>query len=152
MRKRATAIAPSEYSAADAELVAAAAAAAKRSKQDVIVGSIWSTDALFRETAAAIESARAKGVLAVEMEAAALHAFAQTTSANVLFLAHVTNTMGIAEEDFEKGRHGGCLVRSGGDCECHRTRLSLPAVGCDHLRDQREPSGSVAIFLIHFRF
>ncbi|XIA67836.1 hypothetical protein ACFIOY_24155 [Bradyrhizobium sp. TZ2] len=41
-----------------------------------LVGASWTTDAPFRETAQAIEAARAKGVLAVEMEAAALHTFA----------------------------------------------------------------------------
>jgi uridine phosphorylase len=99
--------APSEYCAADAELVAAASAAPKRSKQEVIVGSSWTTDAPFRETAAAIDGARAKGVLAVEMEAAALYAFATRSGAKVLCLAHVTNTMAVAGEDFEKGEADG---------------------------------------------
>ena len=38
----------------------------------MIVGASWTTDAPFRETAEAIENARALGILAVEMEAAAL--------------------------------------------------------------------------------
>ena len=67
------------------------------------VGSSWTTDAPFRETAAAIEWARSKGVLAVEMEAAALYAFARAADVAVLCLAHVTNTMGQAGQDFEKG-------------------------------------------------
>jgi uridine phosphorylase len=100
-------LAPSEYSAADAELVAAAAAAPQRSKQNVVVGSSWTTDAPFRETAAAIDRARAKGVLAVEMEAAALYAFATRSGAKVLCLAHVTNTMAVTGEDFEKGEADG---------------------------------------------
>lgn len=61
----------------------------------------------FRETAQVIESARSKGVLAVEMEAAALYAFARAESANVLCLAHVTNTMGQEGQDFEKGEADG---------------------------------------------
>ena len=72
-----------------------------------VVGSSWTTDAPFRETAEAIETARAKGILAVEMEAAALYAFARAAKARVLCLAHVTSTMGITDEDFEKGEADG---------------------------------------------
>ena len=43
-----------------------------------------------------------KGVLAVEMEAAALYAFAHVANARVLCLAHVTNTMGIGGEDLKR--------------------------------------------------
>src|SRR5665811_1154085 len=41
------------------------------------VGPSWTTDAPFRETVVAVEAARAKGILAVEMEAAALYTFAR---------------------------------------------------------------------------
>jgi purine-nucleoside phosphorylase len=41
------------------------------------------------------------------MEAAALYAFASATKARVLCVAHVTNTMGMAGEDFEKGEADG---------------------------------------------
>ena len=41
------------------------------------VGPSWTTDAPFRETAAAVAAARAKGLLAVEMEAAALYMLAR---------------------------------------------------------------------------
>ena len=41
------------------------------------------------------------------MEAAALYAFARTAGVRVLCLAHVTNTMGQAGEDFEKGEADG---------------------------------------------
>lgn len=71
------------------------------------IGPSWTTDAPFRETIEAIEAARAKGILAVEMEAAALYAFAKTRGVSVLCLAHVTNTMGLAERDFEKGDSDG---------------------------------------------
>jgi uridine phosphorylase len=98
---------PSEYADADPQLIASACEALKHEKQRVIVGSSWTTDAPFRETAEAIESARAKGVLAVEMEAAALYAFASKTGTKVLCLAHVTNTMGQTEQDFEKGEADG---------------------------------------------
>ena len=52
-------------------------------------------------------AARAKGLLAVEMEAAALYTFARTRNKAVLCLAHVTNTMGLADLDFEKGEAEG---------------------------------------------
>ena len=99
--------APSEYAEADPRLVATAAEALQDKGQKVIVGSSWTTDAPFRETAQAIAAARAKGMLAVEMEAAALYAFARAASVQVLCLAHVTNTMGQTEQDFEKGEADG---------------------------------------------
>jgi uridine phosphorylase len=98
---------PSEYSEADVGLVALAAEALKSKTHHVVVGSSWTTDAPFRETAEAIEAARSKGVLAVEMEAAALYSFARKAGVKVLCLAHVTNTMGRTERDFEKGEADG---------------------------------------------
>jgi uridine phosphorylase len=70
-------------------------------------GATWTTDAPFRETARAIERARAEGILAVEMEAAALYAFAQARDKPVVCFAHVTNQMGNIEGDFEKGEGDG---------------------------------------------
>ena len=72
-----------------------------------IVGSTWTTDAPFAETSEAIEAAQRRGILAVEMEAAALYAFAQARQAKVLCIAHVTNTMGQTAQDFEKGEADG---------------------------------------------
>jgi purine-nucleoside phosphorylase len=60
----------------------------------VVVGATWTTDAPFRETAEAIEAARKKEILGVEMEAAALYTFARSVGMPLLCLAHVTNTMG----------------------------------------------------------
>jgi uridine phosphorylase len=98
---------PSEYAEADSRLVTTAEKALKSNEQHAIVGSTWTTDAPFRETAEAIEAARSKGVLAVEMEAAALYSFARAAGVQVLCLAHVTNTMGQTERDFEKGEADG---------------------------------------------
>jgi len=97
----------SEYAVADANLVSRAVAASKQTRQPVIVGATWTTDAPFRETADAIEHARSRGILAVEMEAAALYTFALARGARVLCLAHVTNTMGQVGRDFEKGEADG---------------------------------------------
>jgi uridine phosphorylase len=99
--------APSEYSHADPGLIAMAVAAFKNKGLSVSVGASWTTDAPFRETAEAIAAARSKGVLAVEMEAAALYAFARAAGKQVLCLAHITNTMGQTEQDFEKGEADG---------------------------------------------
>ena len=99
--------APSEFAEADPALVTLAANALQGSGLPAFVGSSWTTDAPFREIAPAIEAAQKKGVLAVEMEAAALYSFAKARKAQVLCLAHVTNTMGQAGQDFEKGEAAG---------------------------------------------
>ncbi len=99
--------APDAFAAADPALVAIAATALADAGQSAIIGPSWTTDAPFRETAEAIDAARAKNILAVEMEAAALYSFAQTKNARVLCIAHVTNTMGQAGADFEKGEADG---------------------------------------------
>jgi uridine phosphorylase len=98
---------PSEFADADVQLVAMASKAMSGHKQRCVVGSSWTTDAPFRETAEAIDAARAKGILAVEMEAAALYTFAWASGVRVLCLAHVTNTMGQSGDDFEKGEADG---------------------------------------------
>jgi uridine phosphorylase len=98
---------PSEFADADPTLVQKAAMALAQSGLHGVVGASWTTDAPFRETAQAIEAARTKGILAVEMEAAALYAFARAAGVQVLCLAHVTNTMGQAGDDFEKGEADG---------------------------------------------
>ena len=97
----------SEYGEADPALVAMAYNALKAAGLRVFVGSTWTTDAPFRETAEAIEAAKQRGILAVEMEAAALYAFARARQAKVLCIAHVTNTMGQSVQDFEKGEADG---------------------------------------------
>lgn len=98
---------PGDYGEADPRLVAMAVDGLRKNKLHAVVGSSWTTDAPFRETAEAIETARSKGVLAVEMEAAALYTFARARNRNVLCLAHVTNSMGRAGDDFEKGEADG---------------------------------------------
>ncbi|TAJ92279.1 MAG: uridine phosphorylase [Gammaproteobacteria bacterium] len=75
--------------------------------RSLIQGGVWTTDAPFRETAEAIAFARSEGLLAVEMEAAALYAFAEARDKPVVCFAHVTNTMGLSGNDFEKGEADG---------------------------------------------
>ena len=43
------------------------------------------------------------------MEAAALYTFARKRGKPVLCLAHITNTMGLADRDFEKGEADGTI-------------------------------------------
>ena len=54
-----------------------------------------------------LQRGREKGLAAIEMECAALYAFAKARQRPVICLAHVTNTMAVNEGDFEKGAHGG---------------------------------------------
>jgi uridine phosphorylase len=100
---------PSEYSEAEPELVAAVTQAIKEKGVNAVTGSSWTTDAPFRETEEAITAARSKGILAVEMEAAALYAFARASSRKVICVGHVTNTMAVAEQEFEKGEAEGTV-------------------------------------------
>ena len=69
----------------------------------LVQGGTWTTDAPFRETEESIAFARSENLIAVEMEAAALYAFAEAEGKPVACFAHVTNEMGLAENDFEKG-------------------------------------------------
>jgi uridine phosphorylase len=98
---------PSDYSEADAGLVKAAREALTGAQIALQVGATWTTDAPFRETQEAIDAARHAGILAVEMEAAALYAFARARGRSVLCFAHVTNQMGRIQGDFEKGAADG---------------------------------------------
>ena len=61
----------------------------------------------FEKREQAIQHAEQRGILAVEMEAAALYAFAQARDKAVVCFAHVTNRMGRVEGDFEKGEGAG---------------------------------------------
>ncbi len=67
------------------------------------LGSSWTTDAPFRETAEALANAAALGIDVVEMEAASLYAYGAAQHHSVVCLAQVTNQMGTVTEDFDKG-------------------------------------------------
>lgn len=98
---------PGEFAEADRALTDAAMQRLQDAGETVYRGAAWTTDAPFRETAAAIEGARARGILAVEMEAAGLYAFAAARGKPVLCFAHVTNQMAVEAGDFEKGEEDG---------------------------------------------
>ena len=93
---------PADEVAADPALLAAVVRALQADGGlDPVVGRSWTTDAPFRETTLAVERARVRDTLVVEMEAAGLYAFAQARGCDVLCIAHVTNRLG-APGDFEK--------------------------------------------------
>ena len=102
-------VVPSEYCDADPQLIAKVTQALAKNGVIAVTGSTWTTDAPFRETAGAIAAARSMGLLAVEMEAAALYAFARAKMKQIICLAHVTNTMAQAVQDFEKGEADGTV-------------------------------------------
>lgn len=97
------------FSHADAALLSRLDGAFEGQGIDVVRGAAWTTDAPFRETADAIEARRAEGLEAVEMEAAALYAFATARRRSVVCFAHITNRMAKAGNDFEKGEAGGAV-------------------------------------------
>lgn len=66
-------------------------------------GVVWTTDAPYRETAEQVERYASMGVLAVEMQAASLFAFAQARKFPVGVVAHVTNAPDHAGNAFDKG-------------------------------------------------
>jgi uridine phosphorylase len=101
---------PADFAAADEGLVELTMRAVANLPQPVYRGASWTTDAPFRETAAAIDACRTRGIMAVEMEAAALYAFAKRREKPVLCFAHVTNQMAVVEGDFEKGEGDGAVA------------------------------------------
>lgn len=100
---------PSEFSAAPPPLLEAMNGAFDGLNVPVERGATWTTDAPYRETPTAVAAMKAKGLMAVEMEAAALYAFAAARAKPVVCFAHVTNQMARIEGDFEKGEADGSL-------------------------------------------
>jgi uridine phosphorylase len=100
---------PASYSDIKRELLDRVEEVIRSSSLLITRGATWTTDAPFRETETAIGYARSEGILAVEMEAAALYAFAEVSARDVICFAHVTNQLGSVENDFEKGVAQGSL-------------------------------------------
>lgn len=113
-----------EFSAGDVGLLDRLEGAFGGLRVPVVRGATWTTDAPFRETREAIDAMRAKGLLAVEMEAAALYAFSHARGKPVVCFAHVTNQMGRVEHDFEKGEDDGTVDAL---CVIERTVRALDA-------------------------
>lgn len=96
-------VAPARWSHLDDTMLARLDGAFDHLAEPVLTAASWTTDAPYRETSVAIAAARAEQVACVEMEAAALYAYATATGAPVVCLAHITNTMATTGDDFEKG-------------------------------------------------
>ena len=101
--------APGGFSRLNGVLLKALRSALGNSPVPWDIGTSWTTDAPFRETITAIRSAQRLGADCVEMEAAALYAFAWARRRNVVCLAHVTNSMAQSRGDFEKGQENGSI-------------------------------------------
>lgn len=94
---------PQRYALACPSLVEAVAKRLLDFAVPFIRGSSWTTDAPFRETSELIAARGEEGIIAVEMEAAALLAMAESLDKRVMCLAHITNAMATRSDDFEKG-------------------------------------------------
>jgi len=121
-------MAASDYAHADAGLISALEGAFGEFPVPVLTGATWTTDAPFRETQPAIDAMVKRNLMAVEMEAAALYAFAHVRQKPVLCFAHVTNQMGRVDGDFEKGEADGS-----------RDALQLIAIAADRLKSRLLP-------------
>ena len=100
---------PSKWSHAPTHLTDQLEGALNGLAQTVLTGATWTTDAPYRETADAIAHAATLGIIAVEMEAAGLYAYASARRRDVICIAHVTNTMATEGDDFEKGADDGAI-------------------------------------------
>jgi len=66
---------------------------------------VWTTDAPYRETSEQLRSWAERGVLAVEMQAASLFAFARARAAHVGMVALVSNGVDHVGGRFDTGGH-----------------------------------------------
>jgi uridine phosphorylase len=89
----------------------------------VVAGTVWTTDAPYRETSEQLERHAKSGVLAVEMQAASLFAFGAARGVRCGLVAQVTNGVGHSSADqFDKGTHQlgfeilKAMSRAGGRC------------------------------------
>ncbi len=71
----------------------------------VRTGTVWTTDAPYRETRGQLEHWAGRGVLAVEMQAASLLAFGRARQANVAVVARVSNAVDHERKQFDTGSH-----------------------------------------------
>lgn len=97
---------PAESVAGDAALAAVLRKELSGLGLPVVTGTVWTTDAPYRETAEQLERHASAGVLAVEMQAASLFAFGAARGVPCGVVAHVTNGIDHREGDqFDKGNH-----------------------------------------------
>ncbi len=100
-------LSPTAFVEADRELLRQVKAALDRVGMAVHLAATWTTDAPFRETSSRIATYRDQGIVAVEMEAAALLSFAAARGRKIVCFSHVTNQMATSQTDFNKGGQSG---------------------------------------------
>jgi uridine phosphorylase len=93
----------SESVAAPLRLVAPLANQLRRLGLPLYEGTVWTTDAPYRETRQQLDQYGEEGVLAVEMQAASLFALAQVRDAQIAVVAHVSNATDHEGEPFNRG-------------------------------------------------
>jgi uridine phosphorylase len=94
---------PAREVACSALIVSALEQELKRTGREVFCGKLWTTDAPYRETKSQLSKWADEGVLAVEMQAASLFAFAAARKASVAYIAMVSNAVDHAGEQFDTG-------------------------------------------------
>jgi uridine phosphorylase len=80
-------------------------------------GTVWSTDAIYRETRPQVEYYQSQGAIAVEMEISALFTVARFRKADLAALAVVSDELGsfkwrpgFRTDEFKRGRRAACKV------------------------------------------
>lgn len=101
----------------------------------VVQGSVWTTDAPYRETIEQLERHAKAGILAVEMQAASLFAFASARQVAIGIVAHVTNALDHQDEQFDKGsdEDGFAIMRA--MLRAGRRYLELPAIAIEGAKE-----------------
>jgi uridine phosphorylase len=100
----------------------------------VVQGSAWTTDAPYRETIEQLQRHADAGVLAVEMQAASLFAFATARQVNIGIVAHVTNALDHQDEQFNKGSDEDSFNIMRAMLRAGRRYLELPPVSVEQQR------------------
>jgi uridine phosphorylase len=118
---------PAESVAGDAALTAALEEELTGVGLPILAGTIWTTDAPYRETAEQVARHASRGILAGEMQAASLFAFGTARRVRCGVVAYVTNGVDHeAAEQFDKGSHDvgvailTAMCRAGRCCVRHR--------------------------------
>ena len=94
----------------------------------VVQGSVWTTDAPYRETIEQLQHHANAGVLAVEMQAASLFAFATARQVDIGIVAHVTNALDYGDEQFDKGSNEDSFAIMQAMLRAGRRYLDLPEI------------------------
>jgi uridine phosphorylase len=89
-------------------------------------GRVWTTDAPYRETAEQLRFWADQGVLAVEMQAASMFAFAQARKAQVAIVTLVSNSVDQDIGDFDTGGNEYRVAVLSAIARAARAFISLP--------------------------